>query len=147
MLFGFVHGDLIRFWSYHQTQTIIAVDGCHARFLANNLDLRSRIDSAQFEHFEIGMQTRHAVRVDAAKVASRQDVGGLFGIRFWDAEMHEHLSGKIPKVSIRKYLQICLVGKRAHLAQTNEEGVPVSTTQGSEWGRRNCKSKVCWKLL
>ena len=106
-----------------------------------------RIDSAQFEHFEIGMQTRHAVRVDAAKVASRQDVGGLFGVRFWDAEMHEHLSGKIPKVSIRKYLQICLVGKRAHLAQTNEEGVPVSTTQGSESGRRNCKSKVCWKLL
>ena len=93
------------------------------------------------------MQPRHAVGVDAAQIASRQYVGGLFGIRSWDAEMHEHLSGKIPKISIRKYLQICLVGKRAHLAQTNEEGVPVSTTQGSSRAAETATSKVCWKRL
>ena len=60
------------------------------------------IDSAQLKHFEIGMQARHAVGVDAAQVASGQDVGGLFGVVFRHAEMHEHLSGKIPQASIRK---------------------------------------------
>src|SRR5258707_12353324 len=104
MVVGLVHGALIRLRSDDEAQAVIAVDGGDADFFPDDFNIRFGIDSTQLKHFEIGMQTRDAVGVDAAKVTSRQDVGGLFGIRLWDAEMHEHLSGKIPKVSIRKYL-------------------------------------------
>ena len=48
------------------------------------------------------MQPGDAVGIDAAQIASGQHVGGLFGVRPWHAEVHEHLSRKIAQISIRK---------------------------------------------
>ena len=100
MLLGFVHGDLVGLRSDDQAQAIVAVDAGDAGFFADDFDLWLGIDSAEFEHFKISVQPGHAVGIDAAQIAFRQYVGGLFGIRFRHAEVNEHLRGKIAQISV-----------------------------------------------
>jgi hypothetical protein len=46
MLFSFVHGDGIGLGRHHQTQAVVAVDGCNTVFLADDADVGAGIDSA-----------------------------------------------------------------------------------------------------
>jgi len=101
VLLGFVHGDAICLWPDDETQTVVAIDRCHTGFLAGNFYLRPRIDSAQFEHLEIGMEPGDAVRIYSPQVALRQNIRCLVGISFRHTEIPEHFGGEVAQIISR----------------------------------------------
>ena len=79
----------------HQTQAVVAVDGCDAVFLADDSDVGAWIDPAQLEHFEVSVQARDAMRVDAPQIACCQNIRRLRRIFCRNAEVHEYRRRKI----------------------------------------------------
>ena len=73
----------------------VAVPG-NSRTIA---DLRPGVDPAEGQHVEVGVQPRHAVRVDAPQVARRQHVGGLPGVGLGDAEVPEDPRGELARAA------------------------------------------------
>jgi len=61
-----LHGDGVRLWADHEAETVIAVDGRRARGLADDPDIRARIDPPELKHVEIRVQARDPVGVDPA---------------------------------------------------------------------------------
>ena len=110
VLLRFVHGDFIGLWSYDQTETVITVHRRDAAFLPNDFYLRLRIDPAQLEHFDIGVQARHAMGVDAAEIASQQNVGSLARIGIDYAKMLKNFHAKIVEILGREVLRLGLGG-------------------------------------
>ena len=108
-------------WPDEEAQTVVAIDRCHAGFLADNLYLRPRVDSPQFEHLEIGMEPGDAVRIYFSQVALRQDIRCLLGIGFRHAEIHEHLGGEIAQMinRVRDSLLFVIHGERIEVGLGN----------------------------
>jgi hypothetical protein len=121
VLLGFGHGDVVCLWPDDETQTVVAIDRRHTGFLAGNLYLRPRIDSAQFEHLEIGMEPGDAVRIYSPQVALRQDIRCLLGIGFRHAEIHEHFGGEIAQMISRVHDSLLFVihGERIEVGLGN----------------------------
>src|SRR5262249_43429802 len=92
---GLGHGHLIGPRADDQAEAVVAVHGRGGRELADDADVRPRVDLADGEQVEVGMQPGDAVRVDPAEVADRENIGGHRGVGRRDAEVLKRPCAKL----------------------------------------------------
>lgn len=86
-LFRHVHGEAIRMWADNKAETVIAIHGGGAQRGTHDGDFWLGIDEPLVEQTKITVEAGYAVRIDAAKIGGSENVGGLDGVVFGDAEM------------------------------------------------------------
>ena len=70
-----------------EAEAVVAIDGGGAHRGAHDCDFWLGIDVAFAEHADIAIETGDAVRIDAAEISGSENVGGLNGVVFGNAEM------------------------------------------------------------
>ena len=90
-----VHRDGVRLGADDQPEAVVAVHGRRARQLADDADIRPRVDPAEGQHVEVGVQPGDAVRVDAPEVARRPARRRPAGVGARHAEVPEDTRGEL----------------------------------------------------
>src|SRR6185436_11276550 len=91
---GLRHRDRVRPRPDDEAEAVVAVDGRRARALADDRELRSRIDAPELEHVVVGVQPSDAVAVDPSEVGAREDAGGEGRVLRGHAEVLEDARGE-----------------------------------------------------
>ena len=103
------------------------------------------------EHADVAIQASDAVRIDAAKVGGGQNVGGLDGVAFGDAEVKEDASAEFAQGfdgenfgldggHVGPFFGLTIVRKR-HFADSTPERVCDFDFNVAQ----NHRSRTCWR--
>jgi hypothetical protein len=91
--------------THDEAQAVLAINGCGTQRGTDCRDFGLGIDQPFVEESKIAVETCYAVRIDTAQISRSENVGGLRGIIFGNAEVE-----KDPSTEFAQGIDVIILG-------------------------------------